>query len=288
MYSSISFSLAVSLVTLVTCASASPLASTPAIPGCSARDIAIVRRTVSDETYFCKWWLSDTRTKSPFFEFAPAEVTNLCKCIVSVPTTKTTTKQKRAESTASSELQKRQTVASCRAEMSVQFTEPYNFCVFYNSYPRTTSPFAKYSAKDLIQLCNFNQTLIEDLNTIVIKLDLKIIVEDSINIFVYHLIQSLIKDLIHVLNQVFNQVFIQILVTVLIKVVCPDIIEAANDFDKQLQLGFHIQGSNDKCPGFFVCFEVIHRQCFSFACLEVIYGTRVFLVSPEDDYNTCI
>ncbi|KAI4726108.1 hypothetical protein E4T49_06131 [Aureobasidium sp. EXF-10728] len=259
MHSSISFSLAVSLVTLVTCASASPLASTQANTGCSARDIAIVRRTVSDETYFCKWWLSDTRTKSPFFEFAPTEVTNLCKCIVSAPTTKTTTKQKRAESTASSELQKRQTVASCRAEMSVQFTEPYNFC------------------QDVVQENfhlgheSFNQTLIEDFNTIVIKLDLKIIVEDLINIFVYHLIKSLVKDLIHVLNQV----FIEVLVTILIKVVCPDIIEATNDLDKQLQLGFHNQGSNDKCPGFF-------------ACLEVIYGTRVFLVSPEDDYNTCI
>lgn len=46
---------------------------------------------------------------------------------------KAVTKHKRAESTALEKLQNRQTLASCRAEMSVQFTEPYHFCVFYNS-----------------------------------------------------------------------------------------------------------------------------------------------------------
>ncbi|KAH0172128.1 hypothetical protein KCU67_g1866, partial [Aureobasidium melanogenum] len=65
----------------------------------------------------------------------------------------TVTKQSRAESTALNELENRQTVAPCRAEMSVQFTEPYHFCVFYNAYPRTTSPFAEYSARELIKLC---------------------------------------------------------------------------------------------------------------------------------------
>ncbi|CAD0107588.1 unnamed protein product [Aureobasidium uvarum] len=59
MHPFISLSLAVSLVTLINCSSASPLASTQANPKCSAGDIAVVRRTVNDETYFCKWWLSE-------------------------------------------------------------------------------------------------------------------------------------------------------------------------------------------------------------------------------------
>ncbi|TIA56328.1 hypothetical protein D6C77_07009 [Aureobasidium pullulans] len=133
----------------------SPLLDERAALKCTSRDIAIVRRTISDETYFCKWWLSDVRTRSPFLEFTPAQVTNLCKCVIPI---KTTTKYKRAEQTEQAtlehHLESRQTKASCRAEMSIQFTEPWHFCVFYNSYPRTSSPFAKYAAKDLVNLCN--------------------------------------------------------------------------------------------------------------------------------------
>ncbi|CAD0058042.1 unnamed protein product [Aureobasidium pullulans] len=133
----------------------SPLLDERAALKCTSRDIAIVRRTISDETYFCKWWLSDVRTRSPFLEFTPAQVTNLCKCVIPI---KTTTKHKRAEQTEQAtlehHLERRQTKASCRAEMSIQYTEPWHFCVFYNSYPRTSSPFAKYAAKDLVNLCN--------------------------------------------------------------------------------------------------------------------------------------
>lgn len=119
--------------------------------------------------------LHSTRTRTPFLEFSSEEVTELCKCIVLLPTKKpttkqtvtkqrtttqmktvtkqktateqrtvtrpktmtklkTVTKQSRAESTALNELENRQTVAPCRAEMSVQFTEPYHFCVFYNAW----------------------------------------------------------------------------------------------------------------------------------------------------------
>ncbi|KAI4747395.1 hypothetical protein E4T50_02257 [Aureobasidium sp. EXF-12298] len=91
---------------------------------CTARDIAIVRRTVSDEIYFCEWWLSDTVSKP-----------------------------KREEGMIEAVLEKRQSQASCTAEMSKQFTEPWHFCTFYNAYSRTTSPFALYSAKQLLTLC---------------------------------------------------------------------------------------------------------------------------------------
>ncbi|KAI5271701.1 hypothetical protein E4T47_05008 [Aureobasidium subglaciale] len=130
-------------ITLLEGAKSSPLLAERATPKCTARNIEIVRRTVNDEVYFCKWWLSDGRTRSPFLEFTPAAVTKLCNCIIS--DTKTVSKQKRAEATTVENLlEKRQTQASCRAEVSRQFTKP---C------PRTTSPFAKYSAKALIDLC---------------------------------------------------------------------------------------------------------------------------------------
>ncbi|CAC9885996.1 unnamed protein product [Aureobasidium pullulans] len=136
----------------------SPLLDERAALKCTSRDIAIIRRTISDETYFCKWWLSDVRTRSPFLEFTPAQVTNLCKCVTPV---KTITKHKRAEQTEQAtlehHLERRQTKASCRAEMSIQFTEPWHFCVFYNSYPRTSSPFAKYAAKDLVNPFDLNE-----------------------------------------------------------------------------------------------------------------------------------
>ncbi|CAD0101075.1 unnamed protein product, partial [Aureobasidium mustum] len=117
---------------------------------CAARDIAIVRRTVNDENYFCRWWLSDIRTRSPFLEFTHPQVTDLCKCISS---SSTASKPKREEGSVEAILEKRQSQASCEAEMSKQFTEPWHFCTFYNAYPRTTSPFALYSAKQLLTLC---------------------------------------------------------------------------------------------------------------------------------------
>ncbi|CAD0087773.1 unnamed protein product, partial [Aureobasidium vineae] len=117
---------------------------------CTARDIAIVRRTVSDEVYFCKWWLSDIRTRSPFLEFTQSQVTDLCKCLA---LSSTVSKPKREEGSIEHVLEKRQSQASCQAEMSKQFTQPYHFCTFYNAYPRSTSPFAVYSAKQLLTLC---------------------------------------------------------------------------------------------------------------------------------------
>lgn len=131
---------------------------------------------------FCFWMCllgllpaCSTRTRTPFLEFSPEQVTELCKCIVLLPTgkpvakqtvteqktatqmktvtkqktateqrtvtnektmtkPKTVTKQSRAEPTALQGLEERQMIASCRAEMSFQFTEPYHFCVFYNSW----------------------------------------------------------------------------------------------------------------------------------------------------------
>ncbi|KAI4730821.1 hypothetical protein E4T49_01179 [Aureobasidium sp. EXF-10728] len=133
----------------------SPVLHERAVSKCTPRDIAIVRRTIKDEAYFCTWWLSDTRTRSPFMEFTPLQVTDSCKCISPA---KTTTKHKRAESTeeatVEARLERRQSKTACRAELSIQFTQPWHFCVFYTSYPRTTSPFARYSAKELINLCN--------------------------------------------------------------------------------------------------------------------------------------
>ncbi|CAD0092917.1 unnamed protein product [Aureobasidium vineae] len=130
----------------------SPVLHERAISKCTPKDIAIVRRTVKDEAYFCKWWLSET--KSPFLEFSPLQVTDLCRCISPA---KTTTKKKRAElieeATVEARLERRQTMTTCRAKLSIQFSQPWRFCVFYTSYPRTTSPFARYSAKGLTKLC---------------------------------------------------------------------------------------------------------------------------------------
>ncbi|CAD0113108.1 unnamed protein product [Aureobasidium uvarum] len=131
----------------------SPVLHERATSKCTPEDIATVRRTVKDEAYFCNWWLSETRTQSPFVEFSPLQVTDLCRCISPA---KTTTKNKRAETTEATveaRLERRQTMATCRAELSIQFSQPWRFCVFYTSYPRTTSPFAGYSAQELTKLC---------------------------------------------------------------------------------------------------------------------------------------
>ncbi|KAI5251243.1 hypothetical protein E4T42_04475 [Aureobasidium subglaciale] len=109
------------LLTCISHVSSSPLLDERATsPQCSITNIAIVRRTVLDESYFCRWWLSDARTKSPFMEFTPDQVTALCKCITTV-----SSKPKRDDDTFDEQrLEKRQTQASCNAEVSIQFTQP--------------------------------------------------------------------------------------------------------------------------------------------------------------------
>ncbi|KAI5194203.1 hypothetical protein E4T39_08731 [Aureobasidium subglaciale] len=120
---------------------------------CTARDLAIVRRTVIDPVFFCKWWQEDTRTRTPFLEFTVSQINTLCACIAPRSSVKST-KQRRAPVDDFSHPAKRSTTNACRKEVSVQFTEPWHFCKFYNAYPRTSSPFRKYTAKGLIKLCN--------------------------------------------------------------------------------------------------------------------------------------
>ncbi|KAI4853992.1 hypothetical protein E4T44_00483 [Aureobasidium sp. EXF-8845] len=141
------------------------------IQRCTTRDLTIVRRTVIDPVHFCKWWQEEyrsftsycllhcflthdhsTRTRTPFLEFTVSEVNNLCTCIAPRSSARPT-KHKRTPSIDSSPLAKRSTTSdACRKEMSLQFTEPWHFCVFYNAYPRTSSPFRKYATQDLIKL----------------------------------------------------------------------------------------------------------------------------------------
>jgi hypothetical protein len=127
------------LLSLAKSVSSSPIAQ-GATPNCATGDIAVVKRTVNEPAYFCAWWssesvrhrhhdldglliLSRARTTSPFLELTAPKVNNACKCIV--VSSKTTSKNKRAASPSSAE--------SCMAELSMQFTQPYGFCNFYNA-----------------------------------------------------------------------------------------------------------------------------------------------------------
>ncbi|THZ36565.1 hypothetical protein D6C87_09081 [Aureobasidium pullulans] len=138
--------------------SSSPLVVERAAATCAAKDIATVKRTVADPVYFCQWWQQDVRTRSPFMEFSATQVDTLCKCISPVATgPKCKRKRKRSQIEERSALVAR-SAASCSAEVSAQFTQPYRFCTFYTAYPRTTSPFRKYTASALTKADNiYNQ-----------------------------------------------------------------------------------------------------------------------------------
>ncbi|KAG9597294.1 hypothetical protein KCU77_g1970, partial [Aureobasidium melanogenum] len=135
--------------------SSSPLVVERAASTCSANDIATVKRTApADPVYFCQWWQQDVRTRSPFMEFTPTQVDTLCKCISPIATgPKCKRKRKRSEIEERADANSGRSAASCSAEVSVQFTEPWRFCTFYTAYPRTTSPFKKYTASALTSLC---------------------------------------------------------------------------------------------------------------------------------------
>ncbi|KAI4834389.1 hypothetical protein E4T44_08846 [Aureobasidium sp. EXF-8845] len=140
------------ILELVLSTSATPIEQR-ATSRCTVRDLAIVKRTVIDPAFFCKWWQEDTRTRTPFLEFTVSEVNNLCTCISPISNLHPT-KHKRGSVDDITPLVKRSTITtdSCRKEVSLQFTEPWHFCKFYNAYPRISSPFRKYAAKDLLKL----------------------------------------------------------------------------------------------------------------------------------------
>ncbi|THW71969.1 hypothetical protein D6D19_06929 [Aureobasidium pullulans] len=123
--------------------SSSPLVVERAAATCAAKDIATVKRTVADPVYFCQWWQQDVRTRSPFMEFSATQVDTLCKCISPVATgPKCKRKRKRSQIEERSALVAR-SAASCSAEVSAQFTQPYRFCTFYTAYTKKTSTSTK-------------------------------------------------------------------------------------------------------------------------------------------------
>ncbi|CAD0084046.1 unnamed protein product, partial [Aureobasidium vineae] len=136
--------------------SSSPLVERAAAT-CSANDIATVKRTTPDSVYFCQWWqqaLRSPRTASPFMEFSPTQVDALCKCISPVATgAKCKRRRKRSNIEERADAATTRSASSCSAEVSAQFTQPWRFCTFFTSYPRTTSPFQKYTASALTSLC---------------------------------------------------------------------------------------------------------------------------------------
>ncbi|KAI4763585.1 hypothetical protein E4T52_00235 [Aureobasidium sp. EXF-3400] len=156
------------LVSLGTGALSSPVAQ-GSTSNCVAGDIAIVKRTASEPTYFCTWWNAEsveqkydnmdtvlirsrTRTSSPFLELTAFKVNNACKCIS--PSSRSASNKKRAALIERSGSSSSGSAESCMAELSLQFTQPWRFCNFYTAASETTSPFRKYSAQSLIVLCN--------------------------------------------------------------------------------------------------------------------------------------
>ncbi|CAD0098134.1 unnamed protein product, partial [Aureobasidium mustum] len=138
------------LFALILGVNSSPLLNERASQKCNAKDVQIVKRTAMDPVYFCTWWNSEYAVSAQDLLSlnSARRVTAACKCIAS-------TKTKRTEHTEEhQDLEKRQTTESCRREVGTQFTQPWHFCNFYNAYPRKSSPFKKYTASQLLKLCN--------------------------------------------------------------------------------------------------------------------------------------
>ncbi|KAL2028292.1 hypothetical protein VTO58DRAFT_110980 [Aureobasidium pullulans] len=145
------FSVILFSIVLIAEASASPSLTGRAGNGCSTSNIETFRHTVKHKEYFCNWWLSATRSRSPFIELLPSEVTAVCYCI---GTHATNNKRSVPAIDGLSQLAKRSARSDCRAELSSEFTEARNFCSFYTRVPRASSPFEKFSVADLLGLCD--------------------------------------------------------------------------------------------------------------------------------------
>ncbi|KAI5264758.1 hypothetical protein E4T47_08692 [Aureobasidium subglaciale] len=61
---------------------------------CVSSDVALIKQQVTHPEYFCSWYLSDGRTRSPIPDIGPDSLLSACKCLINASPSGTWTRAK--------------------------------------------------------------------------------------------------------------------------------------------------------------------------------------------------
>ncbi|KAH0174370.1 hypothetical protein KCU67_g804, partial [Aureobasidium melanogenum] len=122
---------------------------------CVSSDVVAVAQQVNDPHYFCAWYLSDGRTKSPIQNIGANALLKACKCITSVEPAGADAKNLAAIAKAA-RLQSFVS-ATCSSTsgnpISKEFKDSSSFCSFFNSFERHDSPIPNLNVPAVRHAC---------------------------------------------------------------------------------------------------------------------------------------
>ncbi|KAG9747664.1 hypothetical protein KCU73_g7290, partial [Aureobasidium melanogenum] len=131
---------------------------------CVSPDVITIAQQVSHPHYFCAWYLSDGRTRSPIPGINTNALLDACKCVVSAEPVGTNAKTLAAIAEAAR--LHSFVSATCPSTpsnpISKEFENPSSFCAFFHSYERHDSPIPNLNVPADFQQDFLEQTFIID------------------------------------------------------------------------------------------------------------------------------
>ncbi|THZ09191.1 hypothetical protein D6C95_01347, partial [Aureobasidium pullulans] len=112
---------------------------------CIKSDVSLVKKEVSHPLEFCKFYLSDKRTRSPLPSLGVTALQNACKCIQASPPPEPTIIHGALPSS--------KQCSQWTKLLNGEYKHVAEFCNFYLGYPRKRSPVPELSVSNLLTGC---------------------------------------------------------------------------------------------------------------------------------------
>ncbi|THY24045.1 hypothetical protein D6D01_05731 [Aureobasidium pullulans] len=112
---------------------------------CIRSDVSLVKKEVSHPLQFCKFYLSDKRSRSPLPSLSVTALQNACKCIQASPPPEPTIIQGTLPSS--------KRCSQWTKLLKGEYKHVAEFCNFYLGYPRKRSPVPGLSVSNLLEGC---------------------------------------------------------------------------------------------------------------------------------------
>ncbi|TIA53184.1 hypothetical protein D6C83_04400, partial [Aureobasidium pullulans] len=112
---------------------------------CIKSDVSLVKKEVSHPLEFCKFYLSDKRTRSPLPSLGVTALQNACKCIQASPPPEPTIIHRALPSS--------KQCSQWTKLLNGEYKHVAEFCNFYLGYPRKRSPVPGLSVSNLLTGC---------------------------------------------------------------------------------------------------------------------------------------
>ncbi|KAG9668055.1 hypothetical protein KCU99_g10009, partial [Aureobasidium melanogenum] len=123
---------------------------------CVSSDVIAVAQQVTDPHYFCAWYLSDGRTRSPIQNIGANALLKACKCITSVEPAGANAKN--LDAIAKAARLQSFVSATCSSTsdtpISKEFKDSPSFCSFFDSFERHDSPIPNLNVPAVRHACN--------------------------------------------------------------------------------------------------------------------------------------